>query len=200
MSQKIIWVGWFWEHSGYALMNRSYVKKLSDRGWDLGIEPIPCPKEITEEEFDYFQKKAKTSNNNGIIRNEYFLEKDLIKILGWIPLKGIPQYKHNIIYTMSESKNIAPNFIETCNNFYNSCWTTTDYYKQIMEDDGMKIPVSVMPIGIDEIYKKENAKKDFKTKYKVFSKRDNVSQEPSGFKFLSVLIIVKTIYINIINS
>jgi len=184
--QKVVWTGWFWEHSGYAYMNRGYVRGLKEAGWDMGIESISCPLEITQDEFHYFNNMRKFVEFEGKIRQDLYLDPEVVKIIGWIPMGGVPKFKNNVIYTMMESRNAGESFIHTCNGSYNACWTPTEYYKNSMLENGMKIPVHVMPIGIDEIYKKENVHDNLDLNYKVFSKRRPCPEKPTGFKFLSV--------------
>lgn len=185
-SQKIVWTGWFWEHSGYAYMNRNYVKGLHSAGWDMSIESINCPLDIKEEEFHYFNNLRKFENDCGRMRQQLFLDPDVVKVVGWLPLGGMPRFKHNIIYTMMESRNAGEAFVHICNTHYDACWTPTEYYKNAMEESGCTVPVRVMPIGVDEIYKKENIHDHLELNYKVFSKKRPCPEKPSGFKFLSV--------------
>ena len=181
--QKVVWVGPFAEHSGYAYMNREFVRGLHNVGWNMGIEPIPCPNEISFEDTKFFNSLRNFKHNRASI----FWEPDVIKIVGWIPLSGVPSFKHNVIYTMMESKNVGENFISHCNSFYNSCWTTTQYYAERMVECGMKIPIKIMPIGVDEIFNRKNIKeKDLDLDYKVFYKRGGAPEKPSGYKFLSL--------------
>lgn len=179
--QKIVFVGPFAEHSGYAYMCREHVKGLLNLGWNVGIEAINCHNDISFEETQFFNSLRKFENN----RPALFLEHDVIKIVGWIPLKNIPVFKHNIIYTMMESRNVGGSFVEQCNLYYNSCWTPTKYYENKLKEAGVKIPIKIVPIGIDSFYKRENIKEGFKLNYKVFSKRE-ASPDPTGYKFLSV--------------
>lgn len=185
-TQKVIWVGWFWEHSGYASMNRNFVRGLHNSGWDMGIESINCPLEISEEEFHYFNNLRNYRFEGNIKTPDLFLDPEVIKIVCWIPLNAVPRFKHNIIYTMMESKGAGEFFVKTCNENYDVCWTPTQYYSDQMQEDGLKIPSVVMPIGVDDIYKKENVKEDLDIKYKVFCKRKLRPDVPSGFRFLSV--------------
>jgi glycosyltransferase involved in cell wall biosynthesis len=181
LDQKVVFVGPFAEHSGYSYMCREHVKGLLNLGWDVGIEAINCTNEISFEETQFFNSLRKFENN----RPSLFFEKDVIKIVGWIPLKNIPSFKHNVIYTMMESRNVGKPFVDQCNFFYNSCWTPTKYYEDKLKEAGVEIPIKIVPIGIDKIYIKENIKEEFKLNYKVFSKRE-VYPNPTGYKFLSV--------------
>jgi len=165
-NQKIVWVGPFAEHSGYAYMNRQYVKGLLDAGWDVGIESVRSPNEITFEETKFFN----SLRNSEMGRSSIYWDPNCIKIIGWIPISNVPTFKHNIIYTMMESKNVGERFIHDCNTFYNSSWTTTEYYADQMRACGVNIPVKVLPIGVDESYTRDNIKDNLNIKYKVYSK------------------------------
>ena len=118
--QKFVWTGWFWEHSGYANMNRRYVRGLHDAGWDMGIEAISCPLEIKEDVFHFYNSLRNFRKYGDVRVPELYLDPDVVKVVCWIPVNGVPPFKHNIIYTMLESRSAGDFFVKTCNNNYNT--------------------------------------------------------------------------------
>lgn len=182
MSQKVVWSGTYLDYGGYADMSRTYVRGLYDRGWDMGTEIMKGTEDIPPEDAKFFRSLSKTDNNGN---PSLYLSKGVIKIVAFLPLINIPKFKHNVIYTMMESRKVNKNFVKTSNRFYDSCWTPTEYNKRVFEEGGVKIPVDVMPIGINDYNNPKNALPFFNLNYKVYSNKVAPDQ-PSGFKFLSV--------------
>ena len=180
---KIVWVGPFVENSGYSYMNREHVRGLCNSNWDVYLEEVPCPMEVSQKDVAFI-RSLKYLDERGM--PGICFDPQSIKIVGWIPLKKIPPFKHNVLYTMMESKEAGAGFIDVCNEFYNSCWVPTEYCKKSFIDQGVKVPVNVVPIGVDPIYHPDNVIPGFNLNYEVFSKRENAPFKPLGFKFLSV--------------
>jgi len=179
----IVWVGPHYEYTGYGRMNRRNVIGLLDRGWNAKIEAMRCPIDIPKEEMKFFQSLLSSEKEKGI---PIFMGKDVVKIVCWLPLKNIPKFFHNVIYTMMETRGVNQDFVNTCNEFYDSCWVPTSYYANVFEESGIKIPINTIPIGIDEIYSPLNIKDNLKLKYKVYYKNGLFPSDPFGYKFLSV--------------
>lgn len=184
----IVWSSTYWDHGGYALMSRNYVKGLINRKWNVRIESIKSPKEISEEEFNFFSKLEKIKDGEphivGPYGSRHLAGPNVIRIVAHLPLINVPQTKHRIIYSMMECRDVHDFFIKRCNASYETLWTPTEYNKNVFIRNGLKIPCEIMPIAVDPIYKKENVINDLKLKYKVFGR--NAPEFPEGFKFLSV--------------
>jgi len=185
-NRKIVFVGPFTEQSGYSNLNRGFVKNLYDRGYDMGIENMRCPMELTEEEWEFYKKFLKDTKEGRGISDRLYLDESVIKIISWLPVTNVPNCHKKVLYTMAESKNINPGWIRTANTFYDEVWVPTDYYKNSFLEQGLEKPIFTIPIGIDFIYNKKNIKKDFKINYEVYSKDENAPKNPEGFKFLTV--------------
>lgn len=189
-SDKTVWVSPFFENAGYSYMSRRFVKELIGHNFDIGIESIQCNFEITKEEAEYFYKLRRYDANGKPSLYHFSSDKenkDIIKILCWIPLPNIPKYKHNVLYTMMETKDLSPSVSRTINTFYDSCWVPTQYYKDCFERGNVRIPIDTIPVGIDEKFNPDNIDNDYKFNFKVFEKgKDCYFDEPKGFRFLSL--------------
>ena len=130
LDQKICWTSPFYEHTGYSYISRRFVKELLKRNWDMMPEPMRCNMEVDPSEIDFFESK-RFYNPNGT--KGLYLGPDAVKVVCWLPLNSIPQFKHNVIYTMMESRGVSPIFVAQCNSFYNSCWAPTQYYKDALK-------------------------------------------------------------------
>lgn len=180
-TQKLIFYSQFFDAGGYALLARGYTRGLLTRGWPIRVEVMRGPVEIDNENVEFFNKLR---HYDEMGRPSAIMEPNLIKIISFIPvINNIPKFKHNIIYTMMECRKVHPSFIENCNRYYHSCWTPTEFNAQVFRECGMKIPVSVAPIGIDDIFSRKNIDPDYKPNYKLFGEGP---VEPSGFKFMSM--------------
>ena len=179
--QKIIFCGNLHDCGGYSYLNRSYMRGLIDRGWNVGAEAINGTRETSDEEQKFFDSLRRYNADGKAMP---YLDPDLIKIVSFLPLVNIPKFKHNVIYTMMESLKVNPTFVNNCNRFYNSCWTPTNYNANVFKEAGLSIPVKVLPIGIDDMYQHENSIDNFFLNYQSFPQ--NAPMEPQGFKFISV--------------
>lgn len=202
---NIIWTGTFFDHGGYAYMDRTYVRNLIDRGWKVNIEAIKSPLEINDDEKEYFFNLCHRPIlfKNGVVGSDIVVDpevkalnpaarmpppKNSVKVIAHLPLTNVPrpQGGKRVIYTMMECLKVNLDFIHNrCNKFYEECWTPTEYNARVFKEMGLSIPVKVLPIGIDPMFKKENAIEDYALNYKVFGPEGSPEQ-PEGFKFLSV--------------
>lgn len=190
---EVVWTSTIFDYGGYALMSRNYIRGLTERGWKVGVEAIRGTLEISEEEKEYFNSKRKiVEDHAGRQKGVPYLNPNQISIVAHLPLWNIPKFKRNIIYSMMESKDTNRPFIERCNSYYDACWTPTEYNKNDFLRNGMRIPVTVMPIGVDQIYFDDfYVIENMAFNFKPFIKRrvaeaEEISDQPQGFKFLSV--------------
>lgn len=199
----IIWSSTIFDAGGYALMCRNYIRRLIDRGWNVKVEPIRSPVEIDQEEAQYFMNLCENPVKlpSGHIASDIIVDPEVkkinpqakipspansIRVIAHLPLVNVPKPPggKRVIFTMMECEKVNDNFIhQRCNNFYEECWTPTVYNKSVFEEKGLAIPCKVAPIGVDEIYKEENAF-DLNLNYKVYG--DGNPDGPEGFVFLSV--------------
>jgi glycosyltransferase involved in cell wall biosynthesis len=181
--QKIVYTSTSSDAGGYSYAAKKFMRGLVDRGWDLKHEMIPGTQDISDSEMSFLNSlRLFDEHGKGIP----IMDPNVIKIVMHLPLKNIPRYKHNVIYTMMESLKVNKYFIANCNRFYQTCWTPTEYNSRVFKECGMEIPVRVLPIGIDEIFRDKNAIiEDFKMNYKLYGPEGS-PPEPQGFKFLSV--------------
>lgn len=67
----------------------------------------------------------------------------------FLPPKNEPQAAHRIIYTMMETEIVHPDMIRLMNENYEECWTPTHWNGQTFRQSGLKLPINVMPLGVD---------------------------------------------------
>ena len=193
----IIWSGTYFDAGGYAAMNRNYVKRLIDRGWEVKIEAIRSPHEISQEEINYFSSLGRGPEANWPIIDPVVEARnpkakvpsppDSIRIFAHLPITRLPKPARGkrIIFTMMECEKVNENFIHSrCNKYYEECWTPTQFNKKVFEEKGLNIPCKVSPIGIDPYYSGDNVIEDINFNLKSYG--ENAPEKPEGFVFLSV--------------
>ena len=192
---KIVFTGNFEEYAGYAYANRKFVKELYDRGWDMGVEMIPCNRELPIEDLKFYYSLRNFANGRPSLYHfqDHKKNQNIVKVVFWLPMASIPKYKHNISYTMMESREASPDMIRIMNTFYDSVIVPTEYYKEAFIYSGLEIDCKVVPIGIDEIYNRKNIREDAKFNFKVFIKGKETfvtdkkpDKKDDRFNFLSV--------------
>lgn len=180
---KIYYWGTFTDFGGYALANRHFAKHLIESGYDTSLAIIPTSQDIPVEEFLYFNKYAL---QRGKSEEGPMINKKKIRIIGHTPISGIMKDCMNIGYTMIETKKPNVLFVRNMNNFYHRCITPTEYYKRKMEEAGIKIPIEVVPIGVDDRYISQMVCRNPPNfNYKVFT-NTKAPEKPEGHRFLSV--------------
>jgi glycosyltransferase involved in cell wall biosynthesis len=64
-----------------------------------------------------------------------------------------PRLEHSqgrrICFTMMETQTVHPDFIRRLNHYYDECWTPTHWNRKTFLESGLRIPVNVVPLGVD---------------------------------------------------
>ena len=186
------------DSGGYALLGRSYIRNLINRGYRVRVESIPSPLEISEEEANYFRALGRGPNCNMPIIDEVVEARNpmaktpppynSVKILNFLPMSNFPKppgpLGKRFCATMMECEKVNASFINRCNKYYETVLTPTNFNANVFKECGLNIPVKVLPPGIDESYTPENAVEGMNFNYKVFG--NSAPEEPEGYKFISV--------------
>jgi hypothetical protein len=95
-SRTIIWTGNLIDTGGYARLARSFIRNLINRGYNMRVEAIPSPLEISHEEADFFLKLGRGPRANMPIvapevekvnpRAKVTAPTDAIRILNFLPM------------------------------------------------------------------------------------------------------------------
>lgn len=139
---RISYKGVFFDHGGYANMNREIVFRLNDyNDIDLKIEVIPSANQID----NYSRGKLLQMSLDGRRNN-------LFNIIGFTPMATNP-FGYNIFFTMMETETLSPLFANTCNQYADAIFTPTKWNKKVFEKGGIKKPIHVVPLGVNtDIY------------------------------------------------
>lgn len=160
---EVCWTGHFMDYGGFARLNRTMVFGLSNRNVKVKIEMEPYLNHVnqsTRKQLEFFTRVE--------------LSPSAPKVFGsTMPLNMIHDGK-KILYTMIEtSEKVHKDYSEKI-NLMGEVWVATKYGKKIMENSNVKVPIFVMPLGVDtDRYKPDCGIMSFGSKMR-------------RFKFLSV--------------
>jgi len=138
----IKYFGPIFDHSGYGQASRGYVLALNRLGVPLTLKPIT------------FEKNIPDWGKSGEILSD-LVNKDIdynIVILHTTPEfweKHKEPGKINIGYCVWETTKLHEDWPEFINNNVDGVMVGCEWNKQVFEDSGIKVPVFVVPHGID---------------------------------------------------
>ena len=147
----IAWWGMFTNAGGYANMNRSFVYRLHNHHIIPRLENVPSITQISSWG-QYYIHKLSSLDFRRIRRYS--------KIYGFGPQPQPPHNGARIFYTMMETETLHPTFRDLCNLYSDEVWVPSIHNKIVFEKYGIKKPIYLMPLGIDEnVYKNIDSSK-----------------------------------------
>lgn len=177
----VSWWGPFTDAGGYANMNREIILRLHNYYVIPKIQICPTAPQITA------LTKYQISRYMGINISRF---KNHPRVWSFTPIPHPPHKGLNIYFTMMETETLHPDFVRICNANANEVWVPSNHNKKVFSDSGVKVPIQVMPLGIDEtLYKSEQNKKlgyinDFSNFESLLGKPPE--KGINAFKFLSL--------------
>lgn len=138
----LIWSGPLFDWSGYARMNRELVLRLHPfRRVRLETDGV-MPGRIAEDSI----------RGRLLVLREGKVSPDATWVNGYTPTPVFAQGRR-VCFTMTETQSVHSDFLRRLNDYYDECWTPTSWNRDTFLDSGVRIPVHVIPLGIDpEIY------------------------------------------------
>lgn len=132
------WTGIIHGVSGYSKANREIVKRLdSVAKIRFGPEML-----FSDADADQESKQMWSSHKWGEIS-------PTAPRVTFLPPQKEARAPHRIIYTMMETEIVHPDMIRLMNENYEECWTPTHWNGQTFRQSGLKLPINVMPLGVD---------------------------------------------------
>ena len=155
---EVHWYGHFTSYSGFSRQNRAFAFGLSNRNVKVKLDIQRSSLEVNQATQDQLK----------------FLEQIEIsptapKVYGaTVPLR-LAHAGKKILHTMMEtSKTLHEGYVGRI-NLYDEIWIPTHQGKELFEENGVRPPIRVMPLGVDTIRYNPNAKPmDFKFGLKDF--------------------------------
>jgi len=138
--KQLVWWGPVYSYSGYAQHNRAIIFELLKLGWDIRL--LPTESDIPDGLIgkDRLQSLTKNTHIN--------LEQSICMNL--VPPPALPQWgKYTVLYTTLESKTVHPGFLNRIQQ-YDEIWIPCeDNFISIATSLTKRIPLKVVPEGVD---------------------------------------------------
>lgn len=135
---EVIWNGIIHGVSGYSKANREIVRRL-DSMVKVRFGPDMM---FSDAEADQDTKQMWSTHKWGDVPMS-------APRVTFLPPQKEPKAPHRIIYTMMETEIVHPDMIRLMNENYEECWTPTHWNGQTFRQSGLRLPINVMPLGVD---------------------------------------------------
>ena len=136
-SMSVVWAGPASDFGGYARANRKFMSGLTDMGVDVCHESVPSLNDVDKKTAEMLRKFQSTRVPN-----------DAIKVYGQTAPLIYDWSRHKMLYTMMESRLLHKDYVIRC-NCADEIVVPTRWCLREFQDSGVKIPISVVPIGVD---------------------------------------------------
>ena len=93
--------------------------------------------------------------------------------------------RKKIIFTMFESETMHPHFMGLLTSVYGECWVPTRWNKQVFRTAGARLPIHVMPLGVDPLVYRPMPKRELPECRLLTGPRAGKMERPTGKIFLS---------------
>lgn len=104
----------------------------------------------------------------------------------FLPPHNETKAPHRIIYTMMETELVHPDMIQLMNENYEECWTPTRWNAQTFRQSGLRLPIHVMPLGVDPAIYAPSLPARMPMATLMTTNEFGKSEAPSGFLFCYV--------------
>ena len=160
---QVHWYGHFMGYTGFSRLNRAMLFGLNRLGVQIKPDIEPYLNHVNADTRRAIERLSRIN-----------IPDNALKVYGTtVPV----DYRHpgrKIVYTMMETSESAHHDYIGKLNMMSEVWVPTRYGKRILESNGIKVPVKVMPLGVDT------------TRYKPMLKPMEFGFEMNTFKFVSV--------------
>lgn len=133
--------------SGYAVSAKNFMLALDDLDVDIRYKyvygqgtPFPIEEPVTGDNYRI-----------NIIRDRKFIKKCPQVVYGQGDVFYKNDGKYKIGYTMLETTGIPEEWVRQCNKM-NEVWVPSSFNVKTFKDSGVKVPIYVMPLGVDVNY------------------------------------------------
>lgn len=137
---SVIWRGHFKISTGYSAIGRNVLFRLHNYGIFAKPEYLPSHSDI-DPLYAFYLNKYDSLKFSRLCRGQ-------VKVLSHTPLPD-NFFGRKIIYTMMETETLHPDFVNMCNR-YNEVWVPCKHNYSLFVNHGVKVPVYVIPLGVDE--------------------------------------------------
>lgn len=172
---EVVWNGIVHGVSGYSKANREIVKRLDSI---LKVRFSPQMQFLASEADD--EGKALWASH------KWDHPSATAPRVTFLPPKKEHAAAHRIIYTMMETEIVHPDMIRLMNENYEECWTPTHWNGQTFRQSGLKLPINVMPLGVDPAIYSPSLAAKMPMATLMSTHQYGKTEVPSGFVFCYV--------------
>ena len=169
----VVWRGPFFSATGYANMNREICLRLVKTGLNLKFEFFPSARQIEKEVYDELNKYKNTTNPGKTV------------ITGFVPIIPKGDSRYQVFYTMIETSSVHPEFAKRLQSYADEIWVPTYWNAKLFLEAGIKKPINVFPLGVDERKFDPRSVDKISIAYRDLQNFKLVEKQKS-FKFLSI--------------
>ena len=141
-TMPVSWCGFLLDPGGYGNVSRSIVFRLHNYHIVAKTETLPTPPRISTEGQYAVQK-----HNSMDFRRVKHYHNVLCSTPHPVTKKTNGK---NVFYTMMETETLHPHFRDICNQYADEIWVPSTHNLNVFQKNGVKKPIFLMPLGIDE--------------------------------------------------
>lgn len=174
--RELLWAGHLYDLSGYAKANRELLFRVSCTYRtsilsDYVGEGRSIVDELTRRRVDA-HLGATVSKSSPLLRF-------------YVPVTEAPGRKR-ICFTMMETELVHRGMVDSINRNYSNLWTPTRWNADSFKKSGVRVPVSVVPLGVNPAVYSLSAKPSMPPADLMTTTSAGKSEKPRGFVFLYV--------------
>ncbi len=175
-SPGVLWVGHLYQYTGYGKANREILFRIANsmsvRIDDSHNEPVYVSEDLRRR---LDAHKAVLVGKNA----------PLLRVMG--PDHISQGDRHRIVWTMQESSvRVHEDMVKRANENFDELWTPTKWNMQVFKDSGVKIPMRVVPLGVDSAIFRPIRGCALPPCKLISTSRRGAVAVPKGFVFLTV--------------
>lgn len=175
---EVLWNGVFQGLSGYAKASREIVYRLANT-FHVRIEhSIRCGGSHTMYDETRFTLHERVPVSE---------KAPFVRFFGPWTNDGARK-THRINYTMMETELVHPTMVGLMNDNYDECWTPTEWNRQAFLKSGLKLPVRVMPLGVNPLLYRPGKREPLPEATLLTTGNAGTKERPYGFLFVYVFL------------
>jgi len=174
---ELFWAGVIGGKSGYAKANREILLRLANTvRIQVGPDVFPRHPGSDLDPYDYarIHPLCDVSVNPGA------------PMLRFHPPITEHVARYSICWTMMETQTLHPDMRDKLNENYHECWVPTRWNQGLFKDNGVVIPIYVMPLGVNTHLYRHDAPGDLPEMRLLTTHHAGTMEVPSGFRVLTV--------------
>ena len=175
-NRAVVWKGSFMDLGGYANMNREIALRLLHRGFSVKLDMLKTAPQVDGATMSMLNALASIKIQN---------ENTCPLVVGFTPMPVQAKGRKVVFYTMMETQEVHPEFIDRCNKFASEIWVPCRFYFDAFKSAGIAKPMHLLPLGVNEKIYTPNAIEP-RANYEEMPSGDIVSELPDKFRFISL--------------